>query len=38
MLELGVQTKEIVRDEDPEEGFRLLRDAGFACADFSLKA
>ena len=38
MLELGVQTKEIVRDEDPEQGFRLLRDAGFSCADFSLNA
>ena len=38
MLELGVQTKEIVRDEDPEQGFRLLRSAGFSCADFSLNA
>ena len=38
MLELGVQTKEIVRDEDPEQGFRLQRDAGFSCADFSLNA
>ena len=38
MLELGVQTKEIVRDEDPEQGFRLLLDAGFSCADFSLNA
>lgn len=38
MLELGVQTKEIVRDEDPEQGFRLLREAGFSCADFSLNA
>lgn len=38
MLELGVQTKEVVRDEDPEQGFRLLREAGFSCADFSLNA
>ena len=38
MLELGVQTKEIVQDDDPERGFRLMRAAGFSCADFSLNA
>lgn len=27
-----------MRDEEPEQGFRLLRDAGFSCADFSLNA
>lgn len=38
MLELSVQTKEVVRDENPAAGFALLRQAGFTCADFSLNA
>lgn len=38
MLELGVQTKEAVRDENPAAGFSLLKQAGFSCADFSLNA
>lgn len=33
---IGVQTKNVVEDGRPEEGFRMLRDAGFSCADFSL--
>ena len=36
MLKLGVQTKNIVEDAQPEEGFRLMKRAGFSCADFSL--
>jgi|GEM_PF-6425122 hypothetical protein len=28
MLELGVQTKEAVQDENPAEGFSMLRQAG----------
>lgn len=36
MLKLGVQTKNVVYDNCPEEGFALLRRAGFSCADFSL--
>lgn len=36
MLQIGVQTKNIVNDNCPEEGFRLLKEAGFSCADFSL--
>lgn len=36
MLQLGVQTKNVVNDEHPEEGFALLKRAGFSCADFSL--
>lgn len=36
MLRLGVQTKNVVNDEHPEEGFALLKRAGFSCADFSL--
>ncbi len=38
MLPLGVQTKNAVNDEHPEEGFALLARTGFSCADFSLNA
>lgn len=36
MLNIGVQTKNAVNDIHPEEGFALLKRAGFSCADFSL--
>lgn len=36
MLRIGVQTKNVVNDEQPEEGFALLKQAGFSCVDFSL--
>lgn len=36
MLEIGVQTKNVVPDDDPAAGFRLLRGLGFSCVDFSL--
>lgn len=36
MLPIGVQTKNVVMDENPEEGFCLLKRAGFSDADFSL--
>lgn len=36
MLQIGVQTKNVVNDENPEAGFRTLARAGFTCADFSL--
>lgn len=36
MLEIGVQTKNVVTDENPRDGFEMLREAGFSCADFSL--
>lgn len=36
MLEIGVQTKNVINDENPYEGFKLLKDAGFTCCDFSL--
>ena len=36
MLQIGVQTKNIVQDADPADGFRLLRETGFSAADFSL--
>lgn len=38
MLKIGVQTKGIVGDLSPEEGFGLINRAGFSCADFSLNA
>ena len=36
MLQIGVQTKNVVNNENPEEGFMALKKAGFSCADFSL--
>lgn len=36
MLGIGVQTKSVVKDEHPAEGFALLKDCGFVHADFSL--
>lgn len=38
MVELGVQTKNVVDDLTPGEGFVKLSGAGFSCADFSLNA
>ncbi len=38
MLEIGVQTKNVVYDENPMEGFMCLKEAGFDCCDFSLNA
>lgn len=36
MLEIGVQTKNVVDDRQPEKGFALLKRTGFSCVDFSL--
>lgn len=36
MLQIGMQTKNIVLDENPLIGFQQLKEAGFSCADFSL--
>ncbi len=36
MLEIGVQTKNAVEYQNPAEGFRMLKRAGFSCVDFSL--
>lgn len=36
MLKIGVQTKNVVDDSHPEEGFALLKHTGFSAADFSL--
>lgn len=36
MLQIGMQTKHIVEDENPLIGFRQLKAAGFSCVDFSL--
>lgn len=38
MIQLGVQTKNIIEDEHPETGFEMIREAGFTCADFSLNS
>ncbi len=37
-MEIGVQTKNVVNDNEPLEGFMMLRRAGFTCCDFSLNA
>lgn len=36
MLEIGVQSKVVITDKNPYEGFHLVRQAGFSCVDFSL--
>ena len=36
MLGIGTQTKNIIKDASPLEGFLLLKEAGFDCCDFSL--
>lgn len=36
MIDIGVQTKNVINDKYPEEGFEMLKRAGFSCADFSL--
>lgn len=36
MLQIGVQTKNVIYDENPLEGFELFKRSGFSCVDFSL--
>ncbi len=36
MIDIGIQTQNVINDNCPEEGFAMLRSAGFSCADFSL--
>lgn len=36
MLRIGVQTKNVVYDSCPKDGFELLKETGFSCVDFSL--
>lgn len=38
MLETGVQTKNVVFDDNPLDGFMMLKRAGFSCCDFSLNS
>lgn len=35
-MAVGVQSKNIINDEYPVEGFEMMRRAGFTCCDFSL--
>ena len=37
-IAVGVQSKDIVFDEDPLEGFKIMKHAGFSCCDFSLNS
>lgn len=36
MISIGVQTQNVVYDERPQEGFQMLKRAGFDSCDFSL--
>lgn len=38
MIGIGVQTQNVINDNRPEEGFAMLKQAGFTCADFSLNS
>lgn len=38
MIKIGVQTKNIINDENPLEGFELMKRVGFTCCDFSLNS
>lgn len=38
MIEIGVQSQNAILDDNPAEGFELLKRCGFACTDFSLNA
>ena len=35
-IEVGVQSRNIVYDDNPAEGFKAIKKAGFDCCDFSL--
>lgn len=37
-LSVGVQSKAIINDDYPIEGFELMKCAGFSCCDFSLNS
>jgi hypothetical protein len=36
MLKIGVQTKNVVEDDNPLEGFKLLKRLGFSCVDLNI--
>lgn len=38
MLEIGVQTQNAVSDDNPLEGYTMLKRNGFSCVDFSLNS
>lgn len=38
MIEIGVQTKNVVCDENPLEGLGMLKRAGFSCGDLNLNS
>ncbi|MCM1154877.1 MAG: sugar phosphate isomerase/epimerase [Roseburia sp.] len=38
MMDIGVQTQNVIKDECPQEGFEMLKRAGFTCCDFSLNS
>lgn len=36
MIGIGVQTQNVVQDKNPQDGFQMLKEAGFDSCDFSL--
>lgn len=38
MLGIGIQTKNVIYDDEPLRGFEMLKKAGFNCVDFSLNS
>lgn len=38
LLQIGIQTQNVVYDSNPGEGFERLKKSGFSCADFSLNS
>ena len=36
MLDISVQTQNVILDDNPLQGFQLLKEKGFAAVDFSL--
>ena len=37
-MKIGVQTKNAISDDNPHEGYELLKKCGFDCVDFSLNS
>lgn len=36
MIRIGVQTKGVINENTPKQGFKMLKSVGFSCVDFSL--
>lgn len=38
MLEIGMQSRNLIMNQNPMDGFMKLKEAGFSCVDFSLNS